>query len=183
MHRPAPWRKISSGFWPISRSVPDARLLGKGMAWCRRNPVVAGLIVSVAALLIAVAGVSTLDSVPLGQQLTKTIRAETAERLARQDAQLKLWDSYLAEASARGSSRQVGQRFAALAAIENARHLLPESATAPTKKCGCVTPRFPAWPYLIFASSAFPESCRKMSGILIRRMDTPGSYSSTPAVR
>jgi WD40 repeat protein len=107
--------------------------LERGWRWCRRNPVVAGLIVSVAGLLIAVAGVSTFDSIRLGQQLTKTSRAETAERLARQDAQLKLWDSYLAEASARASSRQVGQRFAALAAVENARDLLAVVGNSPDK--------------------------------------------------
>ena len=89
----------------------------RGWRWCRRNPSLALALGSVAALLVAVASVSTWYSGRLSRQLTVTQQAEEA-------AQVRLWDAYLAEIAARNSSRQVGQRFAALEAVDKAAALL-----------------------------------------------------------
>src|SRR5262249_15129019 len=61
--------------------------------WCRRNPVVAGLIASVAALLVFVAIGSSVMSLQLGAALR---RSEGAEREAKE----KLWQSYRDQARA-----------------------------------------------------------------------------------
>ena len=105
-----------------------ARRIGsweRGWRWCRRNPALASALGSVAALLITVTAVLTWYSGKLNRQLAITQHAELAERKANVDAQLRLWDAYLAEISARNSSRQLGQRFAALGTVERAQELLP----------------------------------------------------------
>jgi len=99
--------------------------LERGWRWCRRNPALAGSLGSVALLLLAVSIVSTWYSGRLSRQLEITTQAELAERVANEAAQVRLWDAYLAEIAARNSSRQLGQRFAALKTIDRARKLLP----------------------------------------------------------
>ena len=110
-----------------------ARPIGRwerGWRWCRRNPALALALGSVAALLVTVTALSTWYSGKLNRQLGITRRAEHAERKANVDAQLRLWDSYLAEISARNSSGQMGQRFAALKTVERAQALLPVIGTS-----------------------------------------------------
>ncbi len=92
--------------------------------WCRRNPVLAAALGAVAVSLVAVAAVSMWYSDRLSRQLSLTQTAESAEREANTAAQSRLWDAYLAEIAARNSSRQVGQRFEALATLNRARQLL-----------------------------------------------------------
>ncbi len=101
--------------------------------WCRRNPALALLGGAVALLLLAVAGISSLASVRLGDQLQKTARAEDAERTAKLDAQARLWDSYVAEITARTASRQIGQRSESLQAVDKASALLPEIGRTPQR--------------------------------------------------
>ncbi len=103
--------------------------LERGWRWCRRNPALAASLGSVALLLLAVSIVSTWYSGKLSRQLEITMRAELAERAANEAAQVRLWDAYLAEIAARNSSRQMGQRFAALETIDRARRLLPAIGT------------------------------------------------------
>jgi serine/threonine protein kinase/WD40 repeat protein/tetratricopeptide (TPR) repeat protein len=81
--------------------------------WCRRNPVVAGLLAVVAGLLIVVATVSTFAALQLTAALTKT---QTAEREAR----LREADALVGQAHGIRYSRQMGQRFDALAALARA---------------------------------------------------------------
>ena len=85
--------------------------------WCRRNPSLAGALASVAFLLLGTAVVALWYSGRLSGELSKT-------RIANQTAQERLWDAYIAEANARHSSQQVGQRFAALETIDRAAALL-----------------------------------------------------------
>jgi serine/threonine protein kinase/WD40 repeat protein/tetratricopeptide (TPR) repeat protein len=81
--------------------------------WCRRNPAVAVLLAAVAGLLLAVATVSTLSSLKLRAALTKT---QAAERQAR----LREAEALVGQAHGIRYSRQMGQRFDALAALGKA---------------------------------------------------------------
>lgn len=96
----------------------------RGWRWCRRNPAPATLGTFVVLLLLAVATVSSISSLRLGAELKQRVQAQSAERDARQTAQLHLWDAYLAEVRARIVSRQLGHRFAALETVDRASALL-----------------------------------------------------------
>ena len=84
--------------------------------WCRRNPAVAALTASVLLLLVTVAVVSGVSSLWLKKALGESKEA-TAEANAR------LWGSYQDQARASRMTRQPGQRFKSLRAIENALRL------------------------------------------------------------
>jgi WD40 repeat protein/tRNA A-37 threonylcarbamoyl transferase component Bud32 len=108
------------------RARPVGRL-ERGRRWCRRNPVVACLLTAVALLLSLVAVVSTVASFQLRSQLQRAESAEHAEGEAKREALAKLWGSYLSQARANRMTRQPGQRFATLRAIQEAMKLpLPE---------------------------------------------------------
>jgi hypothetical protein len=95
--------------------------------WCRRNPTVACLLAAVALLLSVVAVLSTVASVQLRSELRRAESAEQAEKEAKQETLAKLWDSYRSQARASRMTRQPGQRFATLRAIQEAMKLpLPE---------------------------------------------------------
>jgi serine/threonine protein kinase/WD40 repeat protein len=81
--------------------------------WCRRNPVVAGLLAAVATLLVTVAFVSTFSATRLKTALTRT---EAAEREAR----LREAEALVGEAHGIRHSRRAGQRFEALVALQKA---------------------------------------------------------------
>jgi eukaryotic-like serine/threonine-protein kinase len=81
--------------------------------WCRRNPVVAGLLAAVAVLLVAVAGVSTFAAVRLNSALERTQDAEREARLREAEA-------LVGQAHGTRYSRRAGQRFDALAALDKA---------------------------------------------------------------
>jgi serine/threonine protein kinase/WD40 repeat protein len=74
--------------------------------WCRRNPALAALNTVVAALLVFVA-------------LGSTMAALWLQAAGRQTTE-KLYDAYVAQASAGRTSRRVGQRFKSLKAITEA---------------------------------------------------------------
>jgi serine/threonine protein kinase len=95
--------------------------------WCRRNPALACLLAAVALLLSLVAVISTVASFQLRSELRRAESAENAEKGAKREALAKLWDSYLSQARANRMTRQPGQRFATLRAIQEAMKLpLPE---------------------------------------------------------
>src|SRR5262249_22029617 len=106
-----------------ARRVPGHE---RAWRWCRRNPVVAGLLASVVLLLVCLAVGASVAALSLKSALTASeaerTRAETAERGGKE----KLWQAYLARARAGRRSRQVGQRYESLAAIENAVPLARE---------------------------------------------------------
>jgi serine/threonine protein kinase/WD40 repeat protein len=84
--------------------------------WCRRNPVVAGLLAAVAVLLVAVATVSTLSAARLRGALNDTEAAERAARLREAEA-------LVGQAHGTRYSRRPGQRFEALAALHKAAEI------------------------------------------------------------
>lgn len=106
----------------------------RGWRWCRRNPALAAALGSVAALLLCVTAVSTWYSGRLSRQLEITQRAELAERQAKDQSQLRLWNAYLAEISARHTSHQLGQRFSALETVARAQKLLPTIGDTPERQ-------------------------------------------------
>ena len=106
----------------------------RGWRWCRRNPALALLFTSVAVLLVAVAAVSSISSIRLSAQLQRTQQAEDAQRTAKQTAQLRLWDAYLAEISAQTAGRHLGRRFAALETSERASALLDQIGRTPERE-------------------------------------------------
>jgi serine/threonine protein kinase/WD40 repeat protein len=91
--------------------------------WCKRNPVIAALNVLAATLTTAIAIISTVAAIWLGQSRGKALenlgRATTAEA----DRTRQLWESSFAQARAGRFSHQVGQRFASLKAIQRAANL------------------------------------------------------------
>jgi serine/threonine protein kinase/WD40 repeat protein len=104
-----------------------ARRISSGertLRWCRRNPLLATAVGSVATLLVGIAAVSLWYSSRLSRELANTQQAEKSERAANLSAQHRLWDAYMTEVTARNGSRQVGQRFAALDAVDKAAALL-----------------------------------------------------------
>jgi len=94
--------------------------------WCRRNPSLALALGSVFALLAVVAIGSLWYSGRLARQLDRTRLAEQAEHDASLEARQRLWDSYLATATAITHSHKVGQRFGALETIDKARRMLDD---------------------------------------------------------
>jgi serine/threonine protein kinase/WD40 repeat protein len=108
--------------------------LERGWRWCRRNRALATLGTFVGVLLLAVATVSSLSSVRLGIELKQREQAQGAEREAKQTAQLRLWDAYLAEVKARTVSRQLGHRFAALETVDRASELLGQIGRTPERE-------------------------------------------------
>jgi WD40 repeat protein len=99
--------------------------LARGWRWCRRNPLLAVLTGSVAALLVAVAAVASVAALWLGHERDQALdHLERAER-AEKDALDKLWGSYLAQARAGRWSGQAGRRFDSLDALARAAALRP----------------------------------------------------------
>ena len=117
----------------VERFLDDRPILARrtstlehGWRWCRRNPVLAALIGSVAGLLVAVAAVSFLSAIRLNHQLVATQNAQRSEQDARKLAEVRLWESYLGEIRAGYGSRQIGQRIRSLTSVDRANKLLDE---------------------------------------------------------
>jgi serine/threonine protein kinase/WD40 repeat protein len=86
--------------------------------WCRRNPALALLSGALAALLVAIALISSLSALWLREERDRA-RAE------RNAAVENLWQSYLAQAQARRWSGQPGRKFASLDALARAAAIRP----------------------------------------------------------
>jgi hypothetical protein len=89
---------------------------GRLWRWCRRNPAVAALVGLVAALLLLVAGVASVDAGRLRRQLARTRQAED-------EATSRLYRSLLEQARASRLSRRAGRRFQSLQALAEATRL------------------------------------------------------------
>jgi serine/threonine protein kinase/WD40 repeat protein/Tfp pilus assembly protein PilF len=96
--------------------------------WCRRNPVVAGLLGFAATLLVTIAVVSTLYSLRLSQAQVAT-QDELEHRIAAEtEGKHRLFQSLVDQARASRYSRRVGQRFESLKALKEAARLARELA-------------------------------------------------------
>jgi serine/threonine protein kinase len=91
--------------------------------WCKRNPLVATLNALAATLTIAIAIISTVAAIWLGQSRNKALENLRRATSAEGGRTRQLWESYHAQARARRFSHQVGQRFASLDALKNAAGL------------------------------------------------------------
>jgi WD40 repeat protein/tRNA A-37 threonylcarbamoyl transferase component Bud32 len=95
--------------------------------WARRNRAVASLTAAVLTLMLTVAVGSTIAALWLGRALHATDRALDDAEKANVTAKHRLWGSYLSQARASRMTRQPGQRFNSLRAIQEAMKLpLPE---------------------------------------------------------
>ncbi|MCA9194387.1 MAG: protein kinase [Planctomycetales bacterium] len=104
--------------------------------WCRRNPPLATLTVTVCLLIVCLAVGGILGTWRLRAENTKALRnlaratkAESRERTARQLADLHAYDALLATARARRWSGRPGQSFQSLKAIEQAASLVGNDLT------------------------------------------------------
>ena len=125
----------------------------RALRWCRRNPAVAGLLVTVFSLLTAVAGVATMAALRIDDarrladaNATKAGEAadheaeakraaernRDAARIAEREGKEKLLQSLISEAKASRFSRRIGQRFGTLKALRQATALARELGKSPT---------------------------------------------------
>jgi serine/threonine protein kinase/WD40 repeat protein len=88
--------------------------------WCRRNPWLAGANIAAAVLTTVLAIGSTLAAWSFRDQRDQIGRHLGHIRDAERRGQIRLFDSLVAQASARRHSRQVGQRFDSLDALDQA---------------------------------------------------------------
>ncbi|HTK78195.1 MAG TPA: protein kinase [Gemmataceae bacterium] len=100
-------------------------LAGRAWRWCRRNPAVGTLIVSVAALLVVIAVGSLLASVELSARHARA--AAEARRAGRAEVEVfeRLWHAHLNQARANRRTGYGGRRFDSLAAIREAAAIRP----------------------------------------------------------
>jgi eukaryotic-like serine/threonine-protein kinase len=86
--------------------------------WCRRNPVVAGLVGAVALALLSGTALSSYFAIDSNTNLRASEKANV-------EANARLWESLLGQARASRMTRQPGQRLDALRAIKEAYELPP----------------------------------------------------------
>lgn len=98
--------------------------LERSWRWCRRNPVKVAIASLGTLILLLVASLSILYNAMLSDQLTLITEAKNNEKNLRLNATHQLWEANLARADALQSSRQIGQRFESLKAVDAARDLM-----------------------------------------------------------
>ncbi len=116
-------RRFLDGRPILARRIGSAE---RAWRWCRRNRVVAGLTGMTAAMILVIAVGSSI--------LAFTFRAQrdhvrSADRKTREN----LFESLVAQAQARRVSRQVGQRFDSLDALDRAARIARELKLAPER--------------------------------------------------
>jgi serine/threonine protein kinase/WD40 repeat protein len=104
----------------LARPSSTAELLRR---WCRRNPIVAGLVAAVAFLLVALALGSTVAAIRLRESRDEAREHLRKARDAEQRKTEQLWEAEVARARAGRFSQRVGQRFESLAALNRAARL------------------------------------------------------------
>ncbi|ODU00888.1 MAG: hypothetical protein ABS79_02625 [Planctomycetes bacterium SCN 63-9] len=113
-----------------SRRIPPHEQLWR---WCRRNPLIAGLATSAAAMTLLIAILSTVAFFWIkraNNEIRENLRrAEIAEHQRSE----RLWDARLAQARAVRFGRRSGQRFDALAAIAEAARIGRELGHPPER--------------------------------------------------
>ncbi len=122
-------RRFLSGEPVLARPVTSFERL---RLWCRRQPVIAGLSGVVMALIVSIAIAGPIAASMFRQQRDNEIKlkniannAKTAESIALQNAQDRLWDSQLAQAKAGHWSNRPGRRFDSLRTLAEAARARP----------------------------------------------------------
>ncbi len=115
--------------------------------WCRRNRLIAGMIGTATAAILILAIGATISALGFRAQDRRTREA--------------LWESLMEQASAKRFSRQAGQRFGSLAALDRATRIAHELELPPD--------RFDRIRDQVIASSALPDA--QPTG---RPIDLPG---------
>jgi serine/threonine protein kinase/WD40 repeat protein/tetratricopeptide (TPR) repeat protein len=100
-------------------------LTERSWRWCRRNPVVSGLIASVTLLLTTIAVGSSVAAFWLNQERNATQKQLDLKEKAEAKGTLRLFDSLVNQARASRWSGRVGQRFQSLEALRQAAELFP----------------------------------------------------------
>jgi hypothetical protein len=105
-----------------ARPIYHLERLGR---WCRRNPLLAGLVTSVALLLVVLAVGALLAAKWMSEERNLAVANEQAAQDARQEATQKLRESYLAQARAGRWSGRAGRRFGGLRVLSLATAIGP----------------------------------------------------------
>jgi WD40 repeat protein/Tfp pilus assembly protein PilF/tRNA A-37 threonylcarbamoyl transferase component Bud32 len=114
-------RRYQTGMPIVARRASWAE---RSWRWCRRNPVVAGLLASVWLLIVVIVIVSWVSAARLGVEAR---RAQGAER----DALERLFRASFAQAKASRGSGRIGQRLETLKALAGAAALADRVAVPP----------------------------------------------------
>jgi WD40 repeat protein len=114
-------RRFQAGEPIVARRISGVERVWR---WCRRNPVVAGLLASVGLLIVAIAIVSSVSAARLGVEARQ---AQVAER----DALERLFRASFAQAKASRGSGRMGQRNDTLKALAEAAALDDRVAVTP----------------------------------------------------
>jgi WD40 repeat protein len=130
-----PWRRYATAqelAEELGRFLADepirARPVGRAMRlwrWCRRNPVMAGLLTVVGLLLLAISVASTSFAVRIRAEKDKVQTNLDRAQAADRDATEKLRGSYFSQARAERWSGRAGRRFRALEALSKAAEIQP----------------------------------------------------------
>ena len=106
---------------PINSRRPP--LLEQYWRWCKRNPLVASLNALAAILTITIAIISTTAAAWLNKSNTEVKRQLRLVKTSERERSEQLWEATVAQARASRFTRQSGQRFDTLAAIDRAAKL------------------------------------------------------------
>jgi serine/threonine protein kinase len=123
--------------------------------WCRRNPVVAGMVAAVFFSLLLGSIVSLIFGLRADASARQAENDRDKARDAEREGRRKLFEAYLAEAKANRLSRRTGQRFDTLARVADAAELAREldiqrnelrsCARLPSRHWRCRTSRRATW--------------------------------------
>jgi eukaryotic-like serine/threonine-protein kinase len=120
-----------------SRPIPFYQRLGR---WCKRNPKLAAVSITAAALTMVLAIVSTIFAWNYREQrneirtsLIKISASESVARQARTEARQELFKALLDRARAGRLSRRMGQRFESLDALSQAAAIARELKLPPER--------------------------------------------------
>jgi serine/threonine protein kinase/WD40 repeat protein len=100
--------------------------LERGWRWCRRNPVVAGLLATVAASLLLGTGIAWLFAIQANANAARALEEKNHAQAAERGQREQLLEALIAEAHAKRYSGRVGQRFGTIEAVRKAVALARE---------------------------------------------------------
>lgn len=97
----------------------------KSWRWCRRNPLVAGMLALIICLLLGITAASLVVAAILNKERLAAKASEVRALAADREKTEKLWQSYLSQAHAFRWSGRMGRRFSAMDALQEAARIRP----------------------------------------------------------